>query len=150
MWCFGETNLQGVLLRQRAVRGHWYLETISRTQWTVEEHLHGYPCNASLVWPLCLPWSSLHWERHGRGLLFVSQLVLVAPADWSQFDRDLTVSDGSYHCCWYVFGVLPLLKWSAGILKKRILESPQGTTSKPVLNPLSYLPSFLPDHWMVG
>jgi len=87
---------------------------INRTQWTVIGHLHRLALQYFFV--LCLPLSPHCWDRHRRELLLASWLALVTPADLCWFGRGLAVSAGSCHCCWFVFGILTLLNWSASIL----------------------------------
>jgi hypothetical protein len=56
--------------------------------------------------------------------------VPVAPSDFCWFSGGLAVSAGLCHCCWFMFGIQTLLKWTAGILTMEIGITHQRTTSK--------------------
>lgn len=132
IFCKGKTHGRNLL----------FGESISRTQ---RQWQHS--CTASravLCWSGVFADSHLV-ERNSRELLLLSQL---APSDSCQFGERLAVSAGSSNCCWFVFGILTVLNWYAGILTE--IEITPKYNSKQACTPLSCLPSFLPYLWAVG
>ena len=69
--------------------------------------------------------TDLHFIERGRELLLASLLVLVPPADSCRFGGGLAVSAGLCHHCWFMFAILTLLNWTAGILTTGDLNYPK-------------------------
>jgi hypothetical protein len=105
-------------------------------------------CSASLVSCLPLCSSSFHWERHGKELL-VSPLVLVVPDNSCKFDGGLVVSTGSCYCCWFVFALLRLLNWIAGILTNGDWNHPKELLLNSIEQSLSISSRLMSHCWCV-
>jgi hypothetical protein len=95
-------------------------ENINRSQWTVTGHLHSWLYNALLLLLLLLLFfifTDLHFlDRHGRELLAFC-LVLIG---------GLAVSGRLCHGCWFMFGILTLLKRCAKTLTTEIGVAPKN------------------------
>jgi hypothetical protein len=131
-----DTDSHGALLKQNPWRTH----DVWREHRQNSKDSGGVPCNASLI--SSLPWC---WGTAEPG-------VQAGPghSPWLVLTwRGLVVSAGLCHHCWFVFGILTLLNWTAGVLTTET-ESAGKTTSKRAHIPLSYLPSLLPYLWTKG
>ena len=85
---------------------------------------------ASCTTPASLVSSLFPWERHSPELLAPLQV----PCADSSWGWGMTVAARYCHCCWFVFAILTLPKWTSGVCVKCLLVDQAAAACWPELN----------------
>lgn len=122
MWYFAEADSCDMLLKHVLWEATWCVERVYIGLNWQQIHANIASCITLPDLVSLLIFTSLRERKHGRELLAlqITWLLLMTCGIQQlveEFNRGLLFSSGSCcGCCWFIFGILKLLNWTARIL----------------------------------